>query len=149
MIVKMKFLSITGPKADIDRVVSEYLSKYEIHLENALSELKDVKNLKPYMEINPYREWLAKAEEYVQLLPDQTEAPEASMSPDEAVRLLEALDKEMDVVRKRRTELENKWPKLKKPCIISSPLQALTTTSTGYFSSGSSNTGSAGCKRLL
>lgn len=74
MIVKMKFLSITGPKADIDRVVSEYLSKYEIHLENALSELKDVKNLKPYMEINPYREWLAKAEEYVQLLPDQTEA---------------------------------------------------------------------------
>lgn len=39
MIEKMKFLSITGPKADIDRVVNTYLSKYEIHLENALSEL--------------------------------------------------------------------------------------------------------------
>lgn len=38
MIEKMKFLSITGPKADIDRVVNTYLSKYEIHLENALSE---------------------------------------------------------------------------------------------------------------
>ena len=37
MIVKMKFLSITGPKADIDRVVNTYLSKYEIHLENALT----------------------------------------------------------------------------------------------------------------
>ena len=32
----MKFLSITGPKADIDRMVNQYLSKYEIHLENAL-----------------------------------------------------------------------------------------------------------------
>ena len=39
MIEKMKFISITGPKADIDRVVSKYLSKYEIHLENALSDL--------------------------------------------------------------------------------------------------------------
>ena len=39
MIVKMKFLSISGPKNDIDRVCEVYLSKYEIHLENALSEL--------------------------------------------------------------------------------------------------------------
>ena len=38
MIEKMNFLSITGPKADIDRVVNTYLCKYEIHLENALSE---------------------------------------------------------------------------------------------------------------
>ena len=42
MIEKMKFLSITGPKTDIDRVVNTYLSKYEIHLENALSELTAV-----------------------------------------------------------------------------------------------------------
>ena len=39
MIEKMKFLSITGPKSDIDRVVNEYLSKYEIHLENAMAQL--------------------------------------------------------------------------------------------------------------
>ena len=42
----MKFLSITGPKEDIDRVVDTYLSRYEIHLENALSELKTVKDLR-------------------------------------------------------------------------------------------------------
>lgn len=114
MIVKMKFLSITGPKADIDRVVSEYLSKYEIHLENALSELKDVKNLKPYMEINPYREWLAKAEEFVQFLPDQTEVPNASMTPEEAAGLLETLDKEMEAVNERRIRLEEKLEELKK-----------------------------------
>ena len=32
MIVKMKFLSITGPKNDIDRVADLYLSKYEIQM---------------------------------------------------------------------------------------------------------------------
>ena len=39
MIEKMKFLSFTGPKKDIDRFVLKYLSKYEIHLENALAQL--------------------------------------------------------------------------------------------------------------
>ena len=54
MIEKMNFLSITGPKADIDRVVNTYLCKYEIHLENALSELTTVENLTPFLEVNPY-----------------------------------------------------------------------------------------------
>ena len=61
MIEKMKFLSITGPKEDIDRVIDTYLSKYEIHLENALSELKTVKDLRPYIEINPYRDTYRRA----------------------------------------------------------------------------------------
>ena len=43
MIEKMKFLSVTGPKEDIDRVVNDYLSKYEIHLENALSDRKSTR----------------------------------------------------------------------------------------------------------
>ena len=29
----MKFLSVTGPKDDIDRVIDQYLSKYDIQLE--------------------------------------------------------------------------------------------------------------------
>ena len=68
MIEKMKFLSVTGPKEDIDRVVNDYLSKYEIHLENALSELKTVKSLRPYIEINPYKDKLTKAEEFASML---------------------------------------------------------------------------------
>ena len=65
MIVKMKFLSITGPRADIDRMTNRYLSKYEIHLENALAQLgQDQKNVTPYIEANPYREALNKAKEF-------------------------------------------------------------------------------------
>ncbi|MGO5052965.1 V-type ATP synthase subunit I [Lachnospiraceae bacterium LCP25S3_G4] len=65
MIVKMKFISITGPKSDFDRVTDTYLSKYEIQLENALSELKTVDNLRPFVEINPYKDAFAKATQFV------------------------------------------------------------------------------------
>ena len=71
MIEKMKFLSITGPKADIDRVVDTYLSRYEIHLENALSELKTVKDLRPYIETNPYKEKLNLARELAEKIGGQ------------------------------------------------------------------------------
>lgn len=113
MIVKMKFLSITGPKADIDRVVNEYLSKYEIHLENALSELKDVKDLKPYLEINPYREWLAKANEYSQLLQDSTQSSGKTVTLDEALDTLKGLEKRLAVIDERRAGLEEKLEELK------------------------------------
>lgn len=33
MVEKMKLLHITGPKYDIDRVMEQYLSRYEIHFE--------------------------------------------------------------------------------------------------------------------
>ena len=71
MIEKMKFLSITGPKADIDRVVNQYLAKYEIHLENAMAQLNQVQNLSPFIQINPYKEVLAKAEEFTGLLGEE------------------------------------------------------------------------------
>lgn len=69
MIVKMKFISITGPKSDIDRVVNTYLSKYEIHLENALTELKTIQSLTPYLQINPYKDTLKLANDYAAMLP--------------------------------------------------------------------------------
>lgn len=63
MIVKMKFVSITGPTDDIDRVINTYLSKYEIHLENAMLEHSAVKDLRPYVETNPYKDMYARASE--------------------------------------------------------------------------------------
>ena len=53
MIEKMKFLSITGPKADIDRMTETYLSRYRVHLENALAELTEDANLSPFLENQP------------------------------------------------------------------------------------------------
>ena len=65
----MKFVSITGAKEEFDRMAANYLSKYEVHLENALSELKTVQNLRPFIEKNPYKDRLEKLRQYVGELP--------------------------------------------------------------------------------
>lgn len=54
----MKMLTISGPKDDIDRMVDVYLSKYQIHLENALTELYGAKTLRPYVSSSPFKEYL-------------------------------------------------------------------------------------------
>ncbi len=106
MIEKMKFLSITGPKADIDRVVDEYLSKYEIHLENAMAQLTKVRRLSPYIQINPYKELLAKVNELVGLLGDTHKIPIQDISLEEIQPLLEALGERLSKLRKETASLE-------------------------------------------
>ena len=88
MIEKMKFLSITGPKADIDRVVNEYLSKYEIHLENAMAQLSQVQNLSPYLQINPYKDLLNKMNDFASLIKEKENVPIREISLEEAIYIL-------------------------------------------------------------
>ena len=119
MIVKMKFLSITGPRADIDRVVSDYLSRYEIHLENALSELQTVQNLRSFIEINPYKEWLTKLDGFIQILNLQNgAAPKGCISLEKALDTVKDLDaKVSDYTAKKmdyQDERDRKEASLKK-----------------------------------
>ncbi|MGN8780107.1 V-type ATP synthase subunit I [Blautia sp. HCP3S3_C12] len=116
MIEKMKFLSITGPKADIDRVVNTYLSKYEIHLENALSELTTVQNLTPFLEINPYKEALNTAnlfcEELNSFTADTVKAETAQAAAQtmdvetalDTIRRIQTVYQDLD---KKRSDLKN------------------------------------------
>ena len=116
MIEKMKFLSITGPKADIDRVVNTYLSKYEIHLENALSELTTVQNLTPFLEINPYKEALNTAnlfcEELNSFAADTVKAETAqaaapTMDVETALDTIRRIQTDYQDLDKKRPDLEN------------------------------------------
>lgn len=108
MIEKMEFISITGPKTDIDRVVEQYLSKYEIHLENALAELKTVQNLSPYLQINPYKSLLAKAAELQSLLEPEEREKLPSLTLEESVALVEELDQKLTQLHENKKELEEK-----------------------------------------
>ena len=98
MIVKMKFINISGPRDDIDRVTEQYLSKYEIQLESALSELKTVDNLRPFVELNPYRDSLSIANQFVGLLENPDE-----ITPDTSL----GLDEMFELVRKTNTDYLN------------------------------------------
>ncbi len=104
----MKFINITGPKGEFDRVVNQYLNKYEIHLENALSELSSVQDLKPFVEINPYKDVYAKSLEIVERFDKKTPSVKLDVTPAEAsdIILSAARDLEDLTVKKKNFSVE-------------------------------------------
>lgn len=102
----MKFISITGPKNDIDRVVDVYLSKYDMHLENALSELTTAQELKPYTEVNPYKDLMTKAEYMVHKLDANSIASTRTISPPEASTIVTDAYKLVEMLNAKKKSLK-------------------------------------------
>lgn len=113
MIEKMRFLSITGPLDDLDRVLKDYLSRYEMHVENTLYELQNVGDLRPLNEASPYRAPLARIEKLLGLFPED-ELPEPSkMTGEQAMSILHALENSFDQfsLKARSIEVERQSKK--------------------------------------
>ena len=55
MIEAMYFVTVTGPKEDLERVTDQYLSQYSIQLENALTVLRNNAKLVPLTDKDPVR----------------------------------------------------------------------------------------------
>lgn len=105
MIEKMKFLTITGPKNDIDRVVDEYLSKYDIQLENALSELKSVQNISPYSEINPHKDSLIRANTLANLVKD-IPYTDKKLTVEEAIAVIDRVESKLNKIQEKKVAIE-------------------------------------------
>ena len=113
MIEKMQFLSITGPKDDIDRAIEQHLSKYEFQLESTMTELSETTGLKPFIEINPYRETLNKATQLMSAMGVKETKTDSSMDVKEAVALIDDADakikeaeKSLEALNKEKTQLQ-------------------------------------------
>ena len=102
----MKFLNITGPRADIDRVSEVYLSKYEIQLEPALSGLKTTQNLTPFMENNPYKSPLERVKVFSSLLEEKEVEPDLSMSKEEILTFVKDTDKKYHEIQEQISTLQ-------------------------------------------
>lgn len=126
MIVKMKFVNISGPRNDIDRVTDLYLSRYEIQLESALSELKTVDNLRPFVEINPYRDALNKAIVFAGMLSDQKDiTPNESMGLDEMFEIIQTSNSNYMEFQEKKERLKKKIDTLQKKQQVISPFRPL------------------------
>lgn len=105
----MQFVNISGPRSDIDRVMDLYLSRYEIQLESALSELKTVDNLRPFVEMNPYKDALVKAVQFVGFLenPEETE-PDTSLGLNDIFELIRTMNEEYLKLQAKQEEWKKK-----------------------------------------
>ena len=92
----MKFISVIGPKDQLDTVTRQYICRYEIQLENAMGELKHLNNITPNAELNPYREAAGRAAEIAALYGSKATA----------VR-----DMDVDTAMERITEVQNRIQK--------------------------------------
>lgn len=125
MIEKMKFLSITGPKADIDRMTETYLSKYEIHLENALSELTEVANLSPFLEINPYKEALSTIDSFYEQLEDPSQISPELMDIEKAIKTVRAVQDGSRRLEEEKSRLQSEHAEILDPLKIIRPFKNL------------------------
>ena len=123
MIEKMNFLSITGPKADIDRVVNTYLCKYEIHLENALSELTTVESLTPFLDVNPYRDALNSINTIYEELKTPPSTSNISPGIETALSTVKEIRSQADQLQKEQSELEETCSSLEESLRIIRPFR--------------------------
>lgn len=108
MIEPMKFISISGPKDDLDRMVNQVLSRYDIQLENALTELKSASKLIPCPGSNPYREPYEKAKKLTAGYQKKSFPGTPSMPIERAVSLTEETDRALTETAKKKEELKAK-----------------------------------------
>ena len=126
MIVKMKFINISGPRNDIDRVTDLYLSRYEIQLESALSELKTVDNLRPFVELNPYRDALAKAVQFVGYLPNADDVvPDTKMGLDDMFEVVRKANEDYQELQEKKEKLKKKIEELRAKQQVIAPFRPL------------------------
>ena len=116
MIEKMQFLSITGPKADFDRVVDTYLSKYEMHLENALTEVKNAQGIAPFTEENPYKQEIGQIrsilKDYGNVITGEKKAEPKAVSLEEAVSIVRETTETLSSGMEEKTGLKEQLARM-------------------------------------
>ncbi len=111
MIENMSFINIMGPENDFDRVVQNYLSKYDMQLENALSELKTVRNIRPFVMSNPYEGTLNQCESLIEQIPESEKKEKIEslqISIEDAKTIVEKIERDAKSIDKKRNQIESK-----------------------------------------
>lgn len=107
MIVKMNFVSIMGKTDDIDRVISKYISKYEIQFENALTEISAENHIRPLESTNEYAKYIKDAEALVKIVNcDKIDIiTDTDMSTKKAIEIIENFSSQISNISQKKDEL--------------------------------------------
>lgn len=125
MIEKMRFISIIGPKDDIDRVTDTYLSKFDIHLENTLTELSGLKNVHPFLEANPFQQLQRNILELKQVIQLNEPSKLNDMTSQEATSIIIKAYEEYEKYNANLKELNKQYDKINEKINIVTPFKQL------------------------
>lgn len=128
MITKMSLVNITGPRDDIDRMSDQYLSKYPIHLENALKELPVIQTLRPYTSPNPYQPWIDRIDKLLELTKFQaTDSADINRdySFERAQDLVEEIETTLKDDREKLAAAEQEYAETKEKYDLFKPFSAV------------------------
>ena len=114
MVEKMKLLHITGPKNDIDRVMGKYLSKYDIHFENAIASLSTLANVRPFVETNVYKDTYAKAKMLWEYTKEEDLSDVEKIPSKEAERIVDTMYTLVEEILEKQKELKQEKVKIEK-----------------------------------
>ncbi len=113
MIEKMKLLHITGPRDDIDRVMDAYISRYEIHFENAAANLSSIPDARPFAGTNVYKDTFARAKQLWDYVKGEPTAATEKMKPQEAEKIIDSAYDLAKEIMLRREELRQERLKIR------------------------------------
>jgi len=106
MIEKMQYISITGPLAEIDWAIENYLANQEIHLEYAIQQHKNLKGLRTVIDENPYQGIAEKADFFMQFL-SETASVYFPIKNKEAASMVETTYQRYQDTRQNFEEMES------------------------------------------
>lgn len=128
MIEKMSFVTLAGPKAQIDYLVNNYLSKHDIHLENALTEFGSTEQFTTFTEENPFKAALNKSHELLQLVKNPEKVAYEEINVIDAEKFLDKIEDDLLDVRTRISELKEDIQKLETDYATLAPFKTLNYT---------------------
>ena len=113
MVEKMKLLHITGPKEDIDRVMKQYISRYEIHFENAMTSLGNLNHIRPFVETNIYREAWQEGQKLKAYLKNTSNRYQGECTIQRADEVIRHVSSRIEEKLQRQKKLEEENQKIK------------------------------------
>ena len=133
MIEKMSFVTLAGPKTEIDYLVDHYLSKHDIHLENALSELSSAEQFTTFTEENPFKAMLTKSRELMLLVKNPEKATISKINVNKAQKFIDKIDEQIDDIRTEVANLEKQMDALNQDYAVLAPFKTLNYSLKGIY----------------
>lgn len=108
-ILKMKAVTLVGQIHDFERVVSKYVDRRDIHLENAMTVLEDTDKLTPYEEDNQYAALIKNISDILKLAgyePKEGIVLGRDMSREEMFSLVNKINHRIEQKKQEKLDLE-------------------------------------------